>query len=123
MTRVSVYVLCNGEGPFSGWCIIIGSGGEEVFDFGDKLAGTKLRDMERRLRALTEEAGEARCEFRVGGVAIVGVVDTILFLAITVRVVNWYNLEQRGLFARCGRVSRNLLLTGQLYYLYVCFFL
>ena len=73
MTRVSVYVLCNGEGPFSGWCIIIGSGGEEVFDFGDKLAGTKLRDMERRLRALTEEAGEARCEFRVE-VAIVGVV-------------------------------------------------
>ena len=56
------------------------------------------------------------------GIAIVGVVDTILFLAITVRVVNWYNLEQRGLFARCGRVSRNLLLTGQLYYLYVCFF-
>ena len=68
-----MYVLCNGEGPFSGWCIIIGSGGEEVFDFGDKLAGTKLRDMERRLRALTEEAGEARCEFRVE-VAMVGVV-------------------------------------------------
>ena len=52
-------------------------------------------------------------------IAIVSAVDTILFLTITARVVNWYNQEQRNLFSRCGRVSRVLLSTGQLYYFYV----
>ena len=57
------------------------------------------------------------------GIAAVSAVDTALFLGITARILNWYNPQQFqvNLFSQCGRISRILLLTGQLYYLYVYF--
>ena len=56
------------------------------------------------------------------GIAMVAVVDTVLFVAITARVARWYS-PQLDLVSKCGRVSRILLLTGQLYYLWVTLFL